>query len=75
MKRCSENMLQIFRGTPMPKCDFNKVAKQLNKFDYHLIRYCKLESQKTRNERKKKRKKENDANEIKMKMKSSDLLK
>ena len=69
-------MLQIFRGTPMPKCDFNKVAKQLNKFDYHLIRYCKLESQKTRNERKKKKKKkENDANEIKMKMKSSDLLK
>ena len=27
-KRCSENMLQIYR-TPMPKCDFNKVAKQL----------------------------------------------
>ena len=59
----------------MPKCDFNKVAKQLNKFDYHLIRYCKLESQKTRNERKKKKKKENGANEIKMKMKSSYLLK
>ena len=28
-KRCSENMQQIFRRTPMPKCDFNKVAKQL----------------------------------------------
>ena len=28
-KRCSENMLQIYRKTPMPKCDFNKVAKQL----------------------------------------------
>ena len=28
-KRCSENMQQIYRGTPMPKCDFNKVAKQL----------------------------------------------
>ena len=22
-KRCSENMQQIYRGTPMPKCDFN----------------------------------------------------
>ena len=28
-ERCSENMQQIYRGTPMPKCDFNKVAKQL----------------------------------------------
>ena len=27
-KRCSENIQQIYRGTPMPKCDFNKVAKQ-----------------------------------------------
>ena len=27
-KRCSENMLQICRRTPMPNCDFNKVAKQ-----------------------------------------------
>ena len=26
---CSENMQQIYRRTPMPKCDFNKVAKQL----------------------------------------------
>ena len=25
-KRCSENMRQIYRRTPMPKCDFNKVA-------------------------------------------------
>ena len=25
MKRCSENMLQIYRRTPMPKCDFNKL--------------------------------------------------
>ena len=25
-KRCSENMRQIYRITPMPKCDFNKVA-------------------------------------------------
>ena len=27
-KRCSENMQQIYRRTPMPKCDFNKVALQ-----------------------------------------------
>ena len=27
-KRCSENIQQIYRRTPMPKCDFNKVAKQ-----------------------------------------------
>ena len=26
-KRCSENMQQIYRRTPMPKCDFNEVAK------------------------------------------------
>ena len=25
-KRCSENMQQIYRRAPMPKCDFNKVA-------------------------------------------------
>ena len=25
-KRCSENMQQICRRAPMPKCDFNKVA-------------------------------------------------
>ena len=28
-KRCSEKMQQIYRKTPMPKCDFNKVAKQI----------------------------------------------
>ena len=28
-KRCSEKMQQIDRRTPMPKCDFNKVAKRL----------------------------------------------
>ena len=27
-KRCSENMEQIYRRTPMPKCDFNKTALQ-----------------------------------------------
>ena len=26
IKRCSENMQQIFRRTPMRKCDCNKVA-------------------------------------------------
>ena len=30
-KRCSENMQQIYRGILMPKCDFNKVAKQVAK--------------------------------------------
>ena len=29
LKRCSESMQQIYIRTPMPKCDFNKVAKQL----------------------------------------------
>ena len=28
-KRCSENMQQIYRRTPKPKYDFNKVALQL----------------------------------------------
>ena len=28
-KRCSVNMQQLCRRTPMPKCDFNKVAEQL----------------------------------------------
>ena len=28
-KTCSENMQKIYRRTPMPKCNFNKVAKQL----------------------------------------------
>ena len=28
MKRCSENMQQISRRTPTPKCDFNKVANR-----------------------------------------------
>ena len=28
-KRCSEKMQQIYRRTPMPKSDFNKVALQL----------------------------------------------
>ena len=28
-KKCSENVQQIYRRTPMPKCDFNIVALQL----------------------------------------------
>ena len=28
-KRCSENIQQIYRRTPILKCNFNKVAKQL----------------------------------------------
>ena len=28
-KGCSENMQQIYMRTPMPKCDFSKVAKKL----------------------------------------------
>ena len=28
-KKCSENMQQIYRRTPMPRCDFNKVALQI----------------------------------------------
>ena len=29
IKRCSRNMQEIYRRTPMLKCDFNKVAKQV----------------------------------------------
>ena len=29
-KRCSENVLQIYRRMSMPKCDFNKFGKKLN---------------------------------------------
>ena len=28
-KSCSENVQKILRRTPMPKCDFSKIAKQL----------------------------------------------
>ena len=28
IKGCSENMQQMYRRTPMPKCDFNKVGEQ-----------------------------------------------
>ena len=29
-RRCSENMQEIYRRTPMPKCNFNEVALQLH---------------------------------------------
>ena len=29
-KRCSGNIQQIYRRTPMPKCDFNKVNLELH---------------------------------------------
>ena len=29
IQRCFENIQQNYRRTPMPKCDFNKVAKEL----------------------------------------------
>ena len=38
-KRCSENMQKIYRKTPMPKCDVNKVAKQLLKFNTQIRLY------------------------------------
>ena len=28
-KKCFENIQQIYRKTPMPKCDFGKIVKQL----------------------------------------------
>ena len=28
-KSCSENMQQIYKRTPMPRCNFNKAALQL----------------------------------------------
>ena len=34
IKRCPENMQRIYRRTPMPKCDFNRVALQLYKNTY-----------------------------------------
>ena len=29
-ERCSENMQQFYRRTPMLKCDFNKIISQLH---------------------------------------------
>ena len=35
-KRCSENMQQIYRRTPMLKCDFNKAAATLLKSHFGM---------------------------------------
>ena len=35
---CSENMQQIYRRTPIPNCDLNKVAKQLYFSEYLFLR-------------------------------------
>ena len=35
-KRCSGNMQQIYRRTPMQKCDFNKVAATLLKSPFDM---------------------------------------
>ena len=37
IKKCSQNMQQIYRKTPMPKCDFNKVR---NFIEITLRRGC-----------------------------------
>ena len=29
IKRCSENLQQIYRKTPISKCDFNKIGKKV----------------------------------------------
>ena len=39
-KRCSENMQQIYRRTPMPKCNFNKVALLCNFIEITLRHGC-----------------------------------
>ena len=41
-KRCSENMQQIYRRIPMPKCDFNKVALQWRDSIWHEALFKKL---------------------------------
>ena len=35
-KKCSEDMQQIYNRTAMPKCNFNKVAKQLYYWNHTL---------------------------------------
>ena len=39
-KRCSENMQQTYRRTPMPKCDFNKVASIKLQSKITFLRVC-----------------------------------
>ena len=36
-KSCSENKQQIYRRTPMPKCDFNKVTKLKSHFGMSVL--------------------------------------
>ena len=36
-KICSENMQQIYRRTPMPKCDFNKAEVWFQYLSEHLL--------------------------------------
>ena len=40
INRCSENKQQIYRRTPMPKCDFNKVAEQSSFIEIALRHGC-----------------------------------
>ena len=49
MKRCYENMQQIYRCTAMPKCDINKVAKNFIKITLphgfspvNLLHICRI---------------------------------
>ena len=39
-KRCSENMQQVYRRAPMPKCDLNKVALLCNLIEIALWHGC-----------------------------------
>ena len=39
-KRCSENMQQVYRRTPMPRCDLNKVALLCNLIEIALWHGC-----------------------------------
>ena len=38
-KRCSENMQQIYRRTPMPNCDFKKVALYNDLLNFSFCEY------------------------------------
>ena len=40
MKRCSENMQQIYSRTPIPNCDFSKDANQSNFIEITLHYGC-----------------------------------
>ena len=36
MKRCSENVQQIYKRTPMSNCDFNKIAGNIIEIKFRL---------------------------------------